>query len=114
MIDAPACDVCGCILVRPLGSDKTVASFCLNCQATCEVCAAPVREGLRFCAGLSACWKIGTADSASRLQRRGVAEGLHVAARLVDRFRDGASPAEVRNLVDELRAMAHEETWRTR
>lgn len=28
-------------------------------SALCETCGQPVREGLRFCPGLSACWKKG-------------------------------------------------------
>lgn len=28
-------------------------------QPACEVCGAPVRPGLQYCSGLSACWKKG-------------------------------------------------------
>lgn len=36
---------------RPVGKRPVVAV-----SPTCETCGAPVREGLRFCAGLSPCW----------------------------------------------------------
>lgn len=71
----PAClhpDDC-CVSYR-LALHNTWAYWCSVCGAfkvgksnwrlsgiapkyTCQVCAAPVREGMRWCSGLSACWK---------------------------------------------------------
>lgn len=48
-----------CPECRNLESQHLVEPGVIRCPSTCETCGKVVREGLRFCPGLSPCWRAG-------------------------------------------------------